>query len=82
MRTLARLVVNLAFLAGTGAVLTELPNVKAYQHASHNARIAVPVIIAAVMFVLAWVVLSKVIPAKKKAPQRPSYPYANPAGRR
>jgi len=82
MRTVARFIVNLVILGVTFVALTGLPRVKAYRHATHDMKIAVPVAIVVVMFALACFVLGKVIPAKKKTPQRPSYPYATPAGRR
>jgi fumarate reductase subunit D len=82
MRAFARFIVNFVILGATFVALAELPRVKAYQHASHDMKIAVPVAIVVVMFGLACFVLGKVIPAKKKTPQRQSYSYTAPAGRR
>lgn len=82
MRTFARTLVNLVFLVGTAIAIGAATTLKAYQHASHNVRIAVPVVIAVAMFVLACLVLNRMIPAKKPTRPRSSFPYAAPAKRR
>lgn len=81
MRTFTRFLINLVILAGTLAAIAAAVASDAYQHASHNVRVAVPVTILAVSFLLAWIVLGKVVPAKKKT-TRPSSPYAAPSGRK
>lgn len=81
MRTFARFLINLTILAGTLAAIVAAVASDAYQHASHNVRVAVPVIILVASFLLAWFVLGKVVPAKKKT-ARSSSPYAAPAGRK
>lgn len=86
MRTFARILINLAFLAGTAAALGAAVASKAYKHASHDTRIAVPVVIVAAGFILACLLL-RAIPsraqlAQRKKAQRPSSPYAAPSGRK
>jgi len=82
MRTLARLVVNLALLIGTVAAIGWVTTLKAYHDASPHMRTGIVIGIAAGAFIVAWIVLSRVIPAKKKTAQRTSYPYAATAKRR
>lgn len=81
MRTFIRFLVNLAILAGILAGIGAAITSDAYKNASHDTRIAVPVAIAAAGFALAWLVLSKVVPARK-APPRPPLTYAAPVKRR
>jgi hypothetical protein len=83
MRAFARLLINLAFLAGTAAALGWATTLKAYHQASTNMRIAILVTILVVMFALACIVLAKVIPAKKSSakPSPGSYAYTAPAKR-
>jgi hypothetical protein len=82
MRTFARITVNLALLIGTAAVIGWATTLKAYHDASPHMRMGIVIGIAAAAFIVAWIVLSKVIPAKKKTAQRTSYPYAATAKRR
>lgn len=80
MRTFIRTLINLTILTAITAALAAWLKSGAYQHASRDMRIAVPVAIAVAGFALAWLVLAKVVPARK-APPRPSFTYAAPAKR-
>jgi hypothetical protein len=80
MRTFARFTVNLAMLLGTAAVVGWVTTLKAYHAASPHMRMGIVIGITVAFFLVARVVLGKVIPAKKKTGQRTAYPYAT-AGR-
>ncbi len=81
MRALTRFLVNLVFVAGTLAAIGVAIASQAYQHATRGTQITALAGIAAAAFVLAWFVLAKVIPARKKTPARPSSYAAAPARR-
>ena len=81
MRAFIRFLVNLAFFAGTLAAIGVAITSQAYQHATRGTQITVLAGIAVAAFVLAWLVLAKVIPAAKKTPARPSFYAASPARR-
>lgn len=80
MRTITRFLINTALIVAALAVDSGLVTQKAYQHASHDARIAMLAAPAVVAFVLACVALH-LIPAKKKTSPRPSFTYAAPVKR-
>jgi len=81
MRALTRFLVNLVFVAGTLAAIGAAITSPAYQHAPRGTQITALAGIAAAAFVLAWFVLAKVIPARKKTPPRTSFYAAAPARR-
>ena len=80
MRTIARILINLALIVAALAVDYGLVTQKAYLHASRDARIAMLAAPAVAAFVLACIVLH-FVPAKKRPSPRPSFTYAAPAKR-
>lgn len=86
MRSIARMLINLALLLGAAAAIGWLTTLKAYHHASHDGRVAMLAVAAAAFFVVACLVLhaipSKAQMARRKQAKRPSSPYAAPAGRK
>lgn len=80
MRTIARILINLATLTGTLAAMYWAMTQPSWHRASPHAHDVIIVAIAVAGFVLACLVL-KAVPAKKKPSPRPSFTYAAPVKR-
>ena len=83
MRAFARLIINLALVAATAATGGWVTTTAPYASATRDVRTAMLVGVVVFFFLVACIVLGKVVPAKKKkTAQRASYSYAAPAKRR
>ena len=85
MRTIARTLINLALMVAALAADGALTVQKAYQHASHDARIAMLAAPAAVALTVACIALHLIPSAaklrKRQQPARSSFTYAAPVKR-